>query len=256
VTEQQWLGDNQTKEMLRHLLGLRPDELRVQDINTFPACRATDRKLRLFACACYHRIRHLLPDQRAAAAVAVAEQFADGLVPAARLRAADEEVRQACDELEPRWRLARGRARTLLSPIHEALALGGVVTWREAQKAAYYAASNAHHAFAAIRYPDAGASDRKFSASQVAEERAQTQVIRDIFGNPFRPVSFDPRWRTADSIGLASAAYEDRAFDRLPLLADALQDAGCDDEQVLGHCRSEGPHVRGCFVVDLVLRKE
>jgi hypothetical protein len=81
-------------------------------------------------------------------------------------------------------------------------------------------------------------------------------LLRDIFGNPFRPVSFDPRWRTADTLGLARGIYEDRAFDRLPLLADALMDAGCADEQVIGHCRSEGAHVRGCWVVDLVLGKE
>jgi hypothetical protein len=80
-------------------------------------------------------------------------------------------------------------------------------------------------------------------------------LIRDLFGNPFRPVAFDPRWRTADTVGLARGIYDERAFDRLPLLADALMDAGCADEQVLGHCRSEGPHVRGCWVVDLVLGK-
>ncbi len=80
--------------------------------------------------------------------------------------------------------------------------------------------------------------------------------LRDLFGNPFRPVAFDPRWRTADTVGLARGIYEDRAFDRLPLLADALMDAGCADVQVIGHCRSEGPHVRGCWVVDLVLGKE
>jgi hypothetical protein len=81
-------------------------------------------------------------------------------------------------------------------------------------------------------------------------------LLRCIFGNPFRVVSFDPRWRTEDVLGVARGIYEERAFDRLPLLADALMDAGCDDEQVLGHCRDEGPHARGCWVVDLVLGKE
>ncbi|HEX3149646.1 MAG TPA: hypothetical protein VHR66_16340 [Gemmataceae bacterium] len=81
-------------------------------------------------------------------------------------------------------------------------------------------------------------------------------MLRDIFGNPFRPVAFDPRWRTSDSVGVARGIYEDRAFERMPILADALMDAGCDDEQVLSHCRGEGPHVRGCWVVDLVLGKE
>ena len=88
------------------------------------------------------------------------------------------------------------------------------------------------------------------------QRRQQAALVRDIFGNPFRPVAFDPRWRTADVMGLARAIYDEGAFDRLPLLADALMDAGCEDEQVLGHCRSAGPHVRGCWVVDLVLGKE
>jgi hypothetical protein len=84
----------------------------------------------------------------------------------------------------------------------------------------------------------------------------QAAIVRDIFGNPFRPVAFDPRWRTADVLGLAHGIYDGRAFDRMPLLADALMDAGCADEQVIGHCRSEGPHVRGCWVVDLILSKD
>jgi hypothetical protein len=88
------------------------------------------------------------------------------------------------------------------------------------------------------------------------ERIAQCEIIRCVFADPVRPVAFDPRWRTADAVGLARAIYEDRAFDRLPLLADALMDAGCEEEQVLGHCRGEGPHVRGCWVVDLILGKD
>jgi hypothetical protein len=81
-------------------------------------------------------------------------------------------------------------------------------------------------------------------------------LVRCIVGDPFRAATFDPAWLTADVRGLAVAAYEDRAFDRLPILADALADAGCDDEAVLAHCRENGPHVRGCWVVDLVLGRE
>ena len=80
-------------------------------------------------------------------------------------------------------------------------------------------------------------------------------LLRDIFGNPFRPVAFDPAWRTEAVVGLARGAYEDRAFDRLPALADALEDAGCADADILSHCRSAGSHVRGCWVVDLLLGK-
>jgi hypothetical protein len=80
-------------------------------------------------------------------------------------------------------------------------------------------------------------------------------ILRDIFGNPFRPVTFDPRWRTSDVVGLAQAIYDDKAFERMPILADALMDAGCDEEQIIAHCRGDGSHVRGCWVVDLVLGK-
>jgi hypothetical protein len=80
-------------------------------------------------------------------------------------------------------------------------------------------------------------------------------LIRDIVGNPFRPVAVDPVWLTDSAVGLAQAIYDDRAFDRLPILADALQDAGCENADILDHCREEGPHVRGCWVVDLVLGK-
>ncbi|HEX3148247.1 MAG TPA: hypothetical protein VHR66_09185 [Gemmataceae bacterium] len=93
--------------------------------------------------------------------------------------------------------------------------------------------------------------------SIVEEEKlAQVLLVRDLFANPFRPVAFDPRWRTSDSVGVARGIYQHRAFDRMPILADALMDAGCDDTAILDHCRGLGPHVRGCWVVDLVLGKE
>ena len=81
-------------------------------------------------------------------------------------------------------------------------------------------------------------------------------LLRDIFGNPFRPVAADPKWLTSAVVGLAQAIYEERAFDRMPILADALEEAGCDNADVLNHCRQPGEHVRGCWVVDLVLGKE
>ena len=85
--------------------------------------------------------------------------------------------------------------------------------------------------------------------------RWQITFLRDIFGNPFRPVLADPAWLTPTAVALAAAIYEDRAFDRLPVLADALEEAGCTDADVLLHCRRPGEHVRGCWVVDMVLGK-
>jgi hypothetical protein len=80
--------------------------------------------------------------------------------------------------------------------------------------------------------------------------------LREVFGNPFRTVTFSPEGRTDIAVALARAMYESRDFSAMPILADALQDAGCDSEDILSHCRGGGPHVRGCWVVDLVLGKE
>jgi hypothetical protein len=85
----------------------------------------------------------------------------------------------------------------------------------------------------------------------------QRRLLRDIFGNPFRPVAFNPDWRTDTAMTLARGMYESRDFSAMPILADTLQDAGCDNDDILNHCRDEKQvHVRGCWVVDLVLGKE
>ncbi len=82
-----------------------------------------------------------------------------------------------------------------------------------------------------------------------------TDMIRCVIGNPFRPVAFSPSWRTDTALSLARTMYDARDFSAMPILADALQDAGCDND-VLNHCRGNSPHVRGCWVCDLVLGKE
>lgn len=87
------------------------------------------------------------------------------------------------------------------------------------------------------------------------ELKHQAALARCIFGNPFRPVTFNPAWRTDTTVALAQQMYDSRAFGAMPILADALQDAGCEDKQVLSHCRDAGPHARGCWVVDGVLGK-
>lgn len=76
-------------------------------------------------------------------------------------------------------------------------------------------------------------------------------LYRDVLGNPFRPVELDPSWFTSTVVSLARQMYESRDFSSMPILADALQDAGCDHPDVLDHCRGGRPHVRGCWVVDL-----
>jgi hypothetical protein len=88
-----------------------------------------------------------------------------------------------------------------------------------------------------------------------AERRAQAHLLREVIGNPFRPVEASPTWLGPEVTALATIIYEERAFHQLPALADALEKAGCTELSLLDHCRSAGPHVRGCWAMDLCLGK-
>lgn len=242
MTESEWLAATDPAVMLESLRGTD---------------RASDRKLRLFACACYHRVSHLLPDHRARAAVEVAERVADGTLPVGELEGAMARIREPFEAVEPEWRASRGAEREALLPTYAALALGLVALLRGAQQAASYASSNAYLAFESLDNPGAEVNDARRGVSRRAEESAQADILRDVFGPlPFRPVPFDPSWRSEDAALLARQMYEARDFSGMPVLADALQEAGCDSEDVLNHCRNPVVHVRGCHVVDLVLDLE
>lgn len=198
-----------------------------------------DRKLRLFACACCHRIWHLLTDPRSRRAVEASEQYADEIGSLELLLHTHQEAWKAQEIAE------RGEA-------------------KQAAMAAYYgsyprmnwdtAETTARDAVYALR-PQATPTPEERAVSN-SERRAQCDLLRDIFGNPFRPTDFSPDWRTDTAVALAHTMYESREFSAMTILADALQDAGCDNLDVLSHCRGAGPHVRGCWVVDLVLGKE
>jgi hypothetical protein len=167
-------------------------------------------------------------------AVTAAERYADSEIRFPELRAAAVRVGSGAGGTLP-WAVAR-------------------VTHREAADALW----NTTVLFLRVVVGGPVYTNPPFPEARAYAERGRPMmaILRCVFGNPFRPVAFDPRWRTADAAGLARGIYEDRAFDRLPLLADALMDAGCADEQILAHCRSEGPHARGCWPVDLILAKE
>jgi hypothetical protein len=107
--------------------------------------------------------------------------------------------------------------------------------------------------------PEGIDSEQARMAAHQAELSLQADLARCIFGNPFRPVAVDgawARWNGGTVARLARAIYDGRAFDRLPMLADALEEAGCAERAILGHCRSGGPHARGCRVVDALLGKQ
>jgi hypothetical protein len=127
-----------------------------------------------------------------------------------------------------------------------------------AAELAQWAGERERHRVRSASHPDHG-PDHVRAAADGAEQavgREHCDLLRDIAGNPFRPVRFDPAWRSVLAVGLATGIYDTHDFDRLPILADALEDAGCSDADLLAHLRSPGPHVRGCWAVDLVLGKE
>ena len=103
--------------------------------------------------------------------------------------------------------------------------------------------------------PVTEAIDISDAISQYLSRSDQADIIRDVFGNPFRPVAVAPARLTPTVLSLAQGIYADRAFDRLPILADALHDAGCDNDDLLTHLRGSDPHVKGCWALDLVLGK-
>lgn len=97
---------------------------------------------------------------------------------------------------------------------------------------------------------------RRAGADVADRQPVARSLIMCVLGNPFRPARFLPAWRSSGAVALAGAIYEGRSFDLLPALADVLEGAGCDDPEVLAHCRGGGRHARGCWVVDRVLGPE
>jgi len=223
MTEQEWLTCTNPEPMLEYLRG-----------------KVSDRKLRLFAVACCRHLLQQIPlhswDQEA---VEVAERYADGKSTAAELTA-------AANATTPDWTAAFACA-DAASLEHAAV------------DAAIYSADNAAHAVAehvAFQADLYNENNPIFANGKNAECKHQSCILHDIFGNPFRPVTLDPAWLTPTVKALAAAVYEERTFDRLPILADALEDADCSDADILSHCRQPGVHVRGCWALDLVLGKE
>jgi hypothetical protein len=218
MTEAEWLSSADPTAMLVFLQG-----------------EVSDRKLRLFAVACCRRGPPSMMGRGESRLVELAERCADEAVDGGMIMAAWND---ALDSLhasaEPRDSDAyRGRLIAL-----ECLrcACGG--SHRAAINVAQWAAPSYRHGPA------------------TPEQVGQVSLLRDLVGNPFRPSAVAAAWLTADVTAIASAIYDDRAFDLLPVLADALEDAGCDDEAILDHCRSAAEHVRGCWLIDLLLSKE
>jgi hypothetical protein len=220
MTEAEWLACTDPRKMLEFLRN-----------------KASDRQLRLFACAYCRAIRgsqHMLPGT----AVAVAERYADGL-------ASHEDL--------------ASQRRGVPFPNEYSEWVVGPSAYDGASEGVNYLTSAV-----ALMKIDSGAL-RHFPIPADTFVKRSVLLLRDIFGDPFRPVSLDPAvlaWHDAPVVRLAQAAYEERQMPagtldngRLAVLADGLEEAGCTSEDVLGHLRGPGPHVRGCWAVDLCLGK-
>jgi hypothetical protein len=219
-----------------------------------------ERKLRLYAVAGCRRIWSFLPDKRFRRAVEVAELFADGAVSRKVRSKCWKEVDAAMMSIElatqdqfgghGNWPAASMAAS--MATAAAANAVGSSDSFVRPEAELFYLAANSIEGME-YSHRERGIDYRLARETEWSVHRA---LLRDIFGNPFRPATLDPAWRTSTVVALARQMYESRDFGAMPILADALQDAGCDNEDILNHCRGDGPHVRGCWLVDLILRKE
>ena len=237
MTEAEWLGATDPIPMLTFLRG-----------------KVSDRKLRLFACGCCWRIhQYSVETHEGRQFLLIAEKFADGVANEADLNLYNRILREVAgkdyiylgwEALHPEaWeaaRLAQDDCCQLCLDLRQSSAPFGKIGKRIA------------------RFMDRlwTGADTRFAVFELPTPRkervSQTRLLHDIFGNPFCSITLNPTWLTSTVVALATGIYEEKAFDRLPILADALQDAECDSEEMLNHCRSDGVHVRGCWVIDLV----
>jgi hypothetical protein len=252
MTEAEWNSCADPEPMLEFLRG-----------------RAGDRKLRLFAAACCRRIWSLLPAQRSRRAVEAVEAFADGVAARGDLEAAREAAIQALAAAP-----FAGAASSAAAAAYEATAAdlragrrrlpALVPAWGEAAGVADHAAEAV--ASEAADGPGVEGVPKQIAESarrvaQVSEQRRQANLLRCVFGNPCVAIpGIAPsllKWNDGCVPRIARGIYDERVFDRMGILADALLDAGCDNEELLTHCRQqEAIHVRGCWAIDLLLNKE
>ncbi|VTR94621.1 Uncharacterized protein (Fragment) OS=uncultured bacterium PE=4 SV=1 [Gemmata massiliana] len=234
MTETEWLAACDPMPMLSYL-----------------GDKGSCRKHRLFGCACCRRIWSYLSDPRSQEAVRGAELYADGQITQQALSSVQVGADRAMRPWSERNFVGTG-------PLERAGIFRAWVS-SSAAKAVARPTNFLNNLARSIREATHYALLAEFG-DRYTLGPGRTQhgdLLRDVFGNPFRPIVFSPDWRTSTTTTLAAQMYESRDFSALPILADALQDAGCDSEEVLDHCRATSEvHVRGCWIVDLVLGKE
>jgi hypothetical protein len=219
MSEEEWLACTNPLGMLAFLRGM-----------------FSDRKLRLFAVACCGIGWHLIADDRNRRAIEIAEGLADGATYREQLPA----VRASLTSV------------TVWCTIEES-------AWDAATRAALSGARDA--ARSAVRSKEWSGREERDAAwwqARAATKCTQADILRDIFGTPFRSIALAPTslaWHGGLIVSMARQMYDSRDFREIPVLADALEEAGCMDADILNHCRQPGEHVRGCWVIDTLLGK-
>jgi hypothetical protein len=265
MTEEEWLHCRKAEDMVHHLVSERITfRTRWHGERHIPRFKVSERQWRLFYCACVFRIEDLIPVAEARQCVVVAERYAEGLVGKQELEEAIALSFAACSEFRGDWPFVQREWINAVSRVHRCSEGGG-------GSACLAAAVRARALMTVLplaltrqpqeRLPRENRPPlmERLRAVQSAERAVQADLLRDIVDNPFksRP-SVDPDWqRWHDGLipAMAQKIHDERRFEDLPVLADMLEEAGCDNEAILTHCRGPGPHVRGCWLVDLLLGK-
>jgi hypothetical protein len=255
MTEADWLTSDDPHEMLEFLRG-----------------RAGARKLRLFAVACCRRVWELIPPGVARWAVEEAERFADGAVSPGEREDLLRSLAAGAGGPEGHLLAALGDGTERLRSFRDDMASAGeLVAWALDVRWQFpgLVASGAAALRAGVEvaaelrwgdWPDRWRREQvqaEWDWRKADELAAQCTLLRCLFGNPLRPSPALPAavqgWNDRLVPRLAQTVYDERRWPDLPLLADALLDAGCEDEALMAHCRGGGEHARGCFAVDVIL---
>jgi hypothetical protein len=250
MTEAQWLAGEDLRELLDHLAGGAEPTWDVL-FDTLGI-----RKFALFGVACCRRRWRRVTDRATRALVDRAEQFADG-------RASEEELAEAFSTAWPPTLSAGSinRLREQGATSVQSLLISCTGFWTDGQvpQADEGYDEGYEEVIRGLEGLQRAATKQPRWSSMRKESARQVGLRRDIVGNPFRRAQCRRPWLTWNDgtvVQLARTIYEERRFGDLPVLADALEDAGCDNAELLRHLRGPGPHVRGCWVVDLVLARK
>lgn len=247
MTEAEWLACADPQRLLGFLRGEiitlvddQPTSVEREQMRLHVTRLLTRRKSRLLACSCIRMVWRLLTDDQVREAIERVEREPDGAGYDSRMAGADRLASDVALQFRRTGRFAELPALAARHAVRAArLAAAPEGRWADVRDVA---AETAVAAAWAGLVPDLREAYRQ-----------QCGLIRDIFGNPYRPVSIDPPHRRPAVVRLAQTIYEKPAFEKMPEVVDALEAAGCTDADILAHCRGPGPHVRGCWVVDLIL---